>query len=118
MRLKVYQYAKCSTCRKALNWLRTQGVDFATVDIVTAPPSKQELKDVLEKSGLPIKKLFNTSGQSYRDGGFGARLPEMSDAQALSALAEDGKLIKRPLVIGKDFALVGFDEKAYRARLA
>jgi arsenate reductase len=117
MPLKVYQYAKCSTCRKVLNWLRTQGVEFTVVDIVTEPPSKQELEAVLEKSGLPIKKLFNTSGQSYREGRFGERLPEMSDAQALAALAGDGKLIKRPLVIGKDFALAGFDEKAYRARL-
>ena len=113
---KVYQYAKCSTCRKALAFLQKRGIDFESIDIVTKPPSKKELKDALAKSGLSIKKLFNTSGQSYREGRFGERLPEMSEAEALAALAADGKLIKRPLIIGEDFALAGFDEKVYRAR--
>jgi arsenate reductase len=113
---KVYQHAKCSTCRKALAFLEKRGIEFESIDIVTRPPSKKELKNVLATSGLPIKKLFNTSGQSYRDGRFGERLPGMSEAEALAALAADGKLIKRPLVIGEDFALAGFDEPAYRAR--
>jgi arsenate reductase (glutaredoxin) len=116
MKLKVYHYAKCSTCRKALAFLAKHDVAFEAVDIVNQPPSKQELKWVLRQSGLPLKKLFNTSGQSYRDGGFGERLATLSEAEALSALASDGKLIKRPLVLGKDYALVGFDEAAYRER--
>ncbi|MGC4088575.1 MAG: arsenate reductase family protein [Polyangiaceae bacterium] len=116
MPIKVYHYAKCSTCRKALSFLDRAGVEYAAVDIVSKPPSKKELKDALTRSELPIKKLFNTSGQSYRDGGFGERLPGLSEAQALSELAADGKLIKRPLVFGPDFVLVGFDEAAYRAR--
>jgi arsenate reductase (glutaredoxin) len=114
--MKVYQYAKCSTCRKALAFLAKQGVHYDAIDIVTQPPTKAELRRALELSGLPLKKLFNTSGESYRQGGFGERLPNMSQAEALDELARDGKLIKRPLVLGDDFALVGFDEAQYRAR--
>ena len=116
MTLKVYHYAKCSTCRKALAFLARQGAAVQAVDIVTSPPSKKELAEALAKSGLPIKKLFNTSGQSYREGRFGERLASMSEAQALAALAADGKLIKRPLVFGDGFALIGFDESAYAER--
>ena len=114
--MKVFQYAKCSTCRKALAFLAERGVAYDAIDIVTQPPSKSELKRALELTGLPLKKLFNTSGESYRQGGFGERLPSMSQTDALDELARDGKLVKRPLVLGHDFALVGFDEAAYRAR--
>jgi arsenate reductase len=116
MPLKVYHYAKCSTCRKARAFLDKKGVEYEAVDIVLEPPSQKQLKDAMKKSGLPIKKMFNTSGQSYRDGKFGERLPNLSEGEALAALAADGKLIKRPLVLGDDFALVGFDEPTYRAR--
>lgn len=116
MKPKLFQYAKCSTCRKARAFLEAQGVDYDSVDIVTRPPPKKTLKDVLRLSGLPITKLFNTSGQSYREGNFAERLKSMNEADALEALAADGKLIKRPLVLGDDFALVGFDENAYRRR--
>jgi arsenate reductase (glutaredoxin) len=112
----VYFYAKCSTCRKALKWLEQRGVKYHLHDIVTEPPSAIELRRVLTLAEVPVKKLFNTSGASYRDGGYGERLRTMSDPQALEALACDGKLIKRPLMIGPDWALVGFDEAAYRAR--
>ena len=114
----VYQYPKCSTCRKALAYLDAKGVKYESVDIVAQPPSRAELGAALKQSGLPVKRFFNTSGQSYRDGKFGERLPTMSDADALAALAADGKLIKRPLIVGKGFVLVGFDEAAYRARFA
>jgi arsenate reductase (glutaredoxin) len=112
----VYQYPKCSTCRKALAVLDSKGVSYESVDIVTHPPSRTQLAAALKQSGLPVKRFFNTSGQSYREGKFGERLPGMSDAQALDALAADGKLIKRPLVVGKGFVLVGFDAAAYLAR--
>jgi arsenate reductase len=115
--IKVYQYSKCSTCRKALKWLDTRGVAYDNVDIVTAPPKKAELQRAL-KLGIPLKKLFNTSGQSYRDGKWGEKLGSVSEAQALDALAADGKLIKRPFVLGSDYVLVGFDEAAYAARFA
>lgn len=112
----VYQYPKCSTCRRALAYLDSKGVQYESLDIVQQPPSKTQLAAAVKQSGLPIKRFFNTSGQSYRDGRFAERLPEMSDSQALDALAADGKLIKRPLLVGKGFVLVGFDDAAYRAR--
>jgi arsenate reductase len=113
---KVYQYSKCSTCRKALAFFAKHDTRYEAVDIVTKPPSKADLRRALELSGLPLKKFFNTSGESYRKGRFGERLATMTEAEALEALAKDGKLVKRPLVLGDDFALVGFDEAAYRAR--
>jgi arsenate reductase (glutaredoxin) len=116
MALKVYHYAKCSTCRKARAFLDRKGVAYDAIDIVLEPPSQKQLKEAMKRSGLPIKKMFNTSGQSYREGKFGERLPALSESEALAALAADGKLIKRPLVLGEDFALVGFDEAAYRAQ--
>jgi arsenate reductase len=116
MALRVYQYPKCSTCRKALAFLARRGVEYESIDITKNPPSKRELASALELAGVPFKKLFNTSGQSYRDGNFGERLKTLSQAEALDALAKDGKLIKRPLVFGAGFALIGFDEGAYAAR--
>lgn len=110
----VYQYPKCGTCRKALKFLDASGLDFVRKDIVETPPSKSALKKALALSGLPVRKLFNTSGQSYRNGGFKEKLGTMSEAQALAALAADGKLIKRPLVLGDGFALVGFREDEWR----
>ena len=115
--LKVYQYPKCSTCRKALKWLDEHGVEYEAIDIVTKPPSKAELRRALELAEVPLAKLFNTSGQSYRDGNFKQKLSTLNQQQALAALAADGKLIKRPLALGSDFALVGFNADAYAARL-
>jgi len=113
--LTVYHYPKCSTCRNALRWLDAHGIRYERIDIVTTPPSSALLGRVLEQSNAPIARLFNTSGQSYREGNFKQRLPELSEAQALSALASDGKLVKRPLLLAPDRALVGFDEGAYEA---
>ena len=112
--MKVYQYPKCGTCRKALKWLDAHGVDYQSIDIVEKPPSKAALKQLVKRSGLPVRKWFNTSGQSYRQGGFKEKLESMSEAQAIDALAADGKLIKRPVVDGDGFVLVGFDEAAYK----
>ena len=111
--MKVFHYAGCSTCRKARKWLDGQGLDYELVDIVEAPPSARTLQAALKRSGLPLKKFFNTSGQSYRSGGFKERLPEMSEAEAIAALVADGKLIKRPLLLTDDAVLVGFNEKAW-----
>ena len=115
--LKVYQYPKCGTCRKALKWLDAHDIDYKSIDITQKPPSKAELKRALAQSGLPITKLFNTSGQLYREGKYKERLQTMTTAQAIDALAAQGKLIKRPLVFGNDFTLVGFDERAYAEQL-
>jgi arsenate reductase len=115
--LTVYQYPKCSTCRNALRWLKDHDVQFESIDIVASPPTAQQLAQVLQASGLPVARLFNTSGQSYREGNFKELLKQMSLDQALAALAADGKLIKRPLLISSDRVLVGFDASAYAAAL-
>ena len=114
---KVYQYPKCSTCRKALKWLDQRGVRYEKTDLVATPPSLATLRDLHARSGLPVAKLFNTSGESYRSGNFKEKLAKMSEAEALAALANDGKLIKRPIVDSGRTVLVGFDEDAYEARL-
>ncbi len=117
MAITIYEYPGCSTCKRALKWLDAQGVDYTRVHIVDAPPSRKTLARLHRASGLPLKRFFNTSGQSYRGGGFKERLPAMSEAEQLDALAADGKLIKRPLVDGDGFALVGFKEPEWRERL-
>jgi arsenate reductase (glutaredoxin) len=113
----VYQYPKCSTCRKALAWLARHGVAYESIDLVKAPPSPAVLARAMKDAGVPVRKLFNTSGESYRAGNFKAKLETMSDAEAIAALAADGKLIKRPLVVGDGLALVGFAEDAWAAAL-
>src|SRR5260221_9192355 len=117
MSVKVYQYSKCSTCGKALKWLDARGVSYDSVDIVTTPPKKAELQRAL-KSGLSLKKLFNTSGQSYREGGWSEKLDKVTEAQALEALASDGKLVKRPFVLSGDAILGGFDEPLFKKTFA
>lgn len=116
--MQVYHYPGCSTCKRALAWLRGQGIAFDAIDIVEHPPTRAVLARAKELAGAPIKKLFNVAGESYRAGDFKTKLPTLTDAQALAALAADGKLIKRPLAVGKDFALIGFDEAAWAAQLA
>jgi arsenate reductase (glutaredoxin) len=117
MATTVYQYPKCSTCRKALKWLEQHGIGYQKTDLVASPPSLSALRDLHRRSGLPVARMFNTSGESYRRGKFKERLAALSDGEALAALAADGKLIKRPIIdTGKD-VLVGFDEKAYARTL-
>jgi len=113
MAIHVYQYPKCSTCRKALKWLDAHDVKYTASDLVAKPVPLTKLKELYKRSGLPIRRFFNTSGESYRNGNFSSKLPTMSDAEALAALAADGKLVKRPLVDAGDRVLIGFDEDAY-----
>ena len=117
MPITVYQYPKCSTCRNALKWLDAHGVRHDSVDIVTHPPSAATLKHLHARSGLPLARFVNTSGESYRAGGFKEKLKTMSDAQAYAALAADGKLIKRPLVDAGATVLVGFNEEEWKKKL-
>ena len=120
--ITLYQYPRCSTCVKARKWLETHELEFKSINIVEAPPSVDELKRFHQTSGLPIKRLFNTSGQSYRQGGFKEILPTLSDTEAYQALADDGKLIKRPLLVfdqdGKDYVYVGFKESSWAENLS
>ena len=113
MPVHVYQYPKCSTCRNALKWLDQHGVAYEKSDLVAEPIPLAKLKQLHARSGLPIARFFNTSGESYRAGGFKDRLKQMSDAEALAELAKDGKLVKRPVIDTGKSVLVGFDARAY-----
>ena len=103
-------YPKCSTCQKAKAWLQERGVAFDERDIKQDNPTEQELRAWHEKSGLPLKRFFNTSGLQYKALGLKDKLPNMSEEEQLALLATDGMLVKRPLVVGDDFVLVGFKE--------
>lgn len=111
--ITVYHYPGCSTCRKARKWLDAHGVAHELMHIVDAPPSAATLEALIVRSGLPFKRFFNTSGQSYRGGGWKARIGDLDVAGAAAALAADGKLIKRPLVDAGDTVLVGFKEQTW-----
>lgn len=104
----VYHYPNCSACKKALAWLNSAAVQAERIDIVQQPPTAAALRVAWQRSGLPLKRFFNTAGQSYRAGRFADRLATMSDEEQLAALAADGKLIKRPLLIADNRVLVGF----------
>ena len=112
------EYPKCSTCKKAKKWLDEHGVDYIDRDLVTDNPTAAELAEWRERGDLPVRKLFNTSGVLYRERNIKAQLDAgMSDEDALALLAQNGMLVKRPLVVGDDFVLVGFREQAWQERL-
>lgn len=108
--IKVYCYDRCSTCKKALKWLDEKGVTYELLDIKGDHPDEASLKAFYEKSGLPLKRFFNTSGMIYREMELSKKLPDMSEEDQIKLLATDGMLVKRPLVIGDDFVLTGFKE--------
>lgn len=109
----VLVYRKCSTCLKALKWLEDNHVEFNERPIVEQNPNYEELKVWYEKSGLPLKKFFNTSGLLYKELGLKDKLPQMSEDEQLKLLATNGMLVKRPLVVGEDFVITGFREKEW-----
>lgn len=106
--IKVYCYSKCTTCQKALRWLNEQGIAYQPADLKTEHPGAEELRAYWKRSGLPLKRFFNTSGQSYRALNLTERLKDMSEEEQLSLLASDGMLVKRPLLVTDGFVLVGF----------
>ena len=108
------EYPPCSTCKKARQWLEGNQLAFDARHIKEENPSYEELKLWWERSGLPLKKFFNTSGLLYKSMGLKDKLPTMSDEEQLRLLASDGMLVKRPLVIGNDFVLVGFKEAQWK----
>ena len=110
-------YPPCSTCKKAKKWLDDHGIAYNERDIKAENPSYAELTVWTEKSGLPVKKFFNTSGMRYRDLELKDKLPTMTTEEQLQLLATDGMLVKRPLVIGEDFVLAGFKEKEWAENL-
>ncbi len=113
----VLVYRKCSTCQKALKWLEDNRVNFDERPIKEENPSYDELKEWYQKSGLPLKKFFNTSGLLYKELKLKDKLPTMSEEEQLQLLATDGMLVKRPLVVGDDFVLTGFKEAEWKERM-
>jgi len=123
MSLKLYIYAKCSTCRNAVKWLRERGIDFVEHAIRETPPSVSELRTMLAAYGgeTELRRIFNTSGMDYRALSLAQKLPNMSVDEALALLGQNGNLIKRPFLIGehagRSIALVGFKEPEWAAQL-
>lgn len=119
--MKIYEYSGCSTCKKALKFLKDHGAKFEAIAIVETPPSKTELKTMvgyLRNQGGDFKKLFNTSGVLYREMKIADRLKAgMSEAEAIELLSKNGKLIKRPFLLTKDSGAVGFKEDEWKKLL-
>ena len=112
------EYPKCSTCKKAKKWLDEHGISYIDRDIVSDNPTAAELADFRARSGLPVRRLFNTSGMRYRELGLKDRLDAgMSDDECYELLAMDGMLVKRPLLVGDGFAIPGFNEALWTKAL-
>ena len=110
MSILFLEYPKCTTCKKAKAWLEGNAVAFDDRHIVEQNPTAEELKTWWQMSGLPLKKFFNTSGLLYKELKLKDKLPEMSEEEMIELLSSNGMLVKRPLIIGDDFVLVGFKE--------
>ncbi|WP_405294035.1 arsenate reductase family protein [Methanobrevibacter sp.] len=110
-------YPKCSTCRKAKNWLDEHDIEYESRHIVEDNPTSEELQNWHEMSGLPLKRFFNTSGMKYRELKLKDKLPDMDNQEKYDLLATDGMLVKRPVVVGDDFVLVGFKVKEWEEKL-
>ena len=115
--LKFICYPKCTTCQKAKKWLDDNGIEYELRDIKTDNPTLDELTLWHEKSGLPLRKFFNTSGLLYKSMELKDKLPGMSEEEMLQLLATDGMLVKRPLLVGEDFVLVGLKEADWAEKL-
>ena len=116
--LKVYCYNRCSTCKKALKWLDEKKIAYELIDIKENHPDEETLKEYYRISGLPLKRFFNTSGIPYRELGLSKKLPTLSEEEQIALLAQDGMLVKRPLVVGEDFVLTGFREEEWKEKLS
>ena len=110
-------YPKCSTCRKAQSWLDEREIPYTLRLIREEKPTAEELRRWQQLSGLPLRRFFNTSGLQYKALKLKDRLPDMSEEEQLALMASDGMLVKRPILVGDGFVLVGFKEDAWRAAL-
>lgn len=108
--MQLLQYQKCSTCQKAVVWLKEHNIPYQDRPIKEQNPTKEELTEWYHRSGLPLKRFFNTSGNLYKDLHLKDKLPNMSEEEQLALLATDGMLVKRPLLVSEDFVLTGFKE--------
>ena len=111
------EYPKCSTCQKAKKWLEEHGIAYQDRHIKEENPTAEELRGWHKKSGLPLKKFFNTSGMLYKSMELKDKLPGMSEEEQYELLGTDGMLVKRPLIVGEDFVLTGFREKEWEEKL-
>ena len=114
---KVYCYPRCTTCKKAVKWLEENGIDYEYKHIVEETPSKEDIKKYYKESGLPLKRVFNTSGNVYKELNLKEKLAEMSEDEQFELLASNGMVLKRPLLVGKGFVLVGFKEAEWIEKL-
>lgn len=117
MKPVVLCYSKCTTCKKALAWLEEQGIAYEVRPIKEQNPSAEELKEWYGKSGLSLKRFFNTSGLVYKEMKLKDKLPDMSEEGQIQLLSTDGMLVKRPMVVGEDYVLTGFKEAEWRKQL-
>ena len=111
--ITVYCYSKCTTCKKALKWLDDRKIKYELKNIKTEHPDEKMLRELHRKSGLPLRRFFNTSGQLYRDMELSKKLPQMSEDEMFKLLASDGMMVKRPLLISVDAVMVGFREEEW-----
>ena len=111
-------YPKCSTCKKAQKFLEEKGISFTIRDIKTENPTAEELRAWQRRSGLPLRRFFNTSGMLYRSMELASRLPDMGEEEQLALLASDGMLVKRPILAAEDFVLVGFRQAEWEQALS
>lgn len=117
MKLQFICYPKCTTCQKAQKWLDEKGVQYEIRHIKENNPTAEELREWYGKSGLDIKRFFNTSGMLYKEMELKVKLPDMTEEEKIALLATDGMLVKRPLLIAEDFVLAGFKEKEWLEKL-
>lgn len=115
--IKVYCYSKCTTCKKALKWLDANKISYTLIDIKGDHPDEKTLRQLQKKSGLPLRKFFNTSGQLYREMELSKKLPDMSEDEMFKLLASDGMLVKRPLLVTENAVLPGFKEADWKEAL-
>lgn len=117
MKMLILCYPKCTTCQKAIRYLQSKGMEAEQRDIKAENPTAEELRRWQSRSGLPLRRFFNTSGLQYRALNLKERLPDMSETEMLELLATDGMLVKRPLLIAEDRVLVGFREAEWEEAL-
>ena len=117
MLLKVYQYANCSTCRKAIKFLDAHSISYTSINITEQQPTRTELRTMLKHLDGNLKRLFNTSGQQYRALDIKSKLSTLTDAEAIELLSQNGMLIKRPFALTEEIGLIGFREDAWREAL-
>ena len=113
--IQVYCYSRCTTCKKALKWLDDSKIQYELIDIKENHPDEKTLRSLYRKSGLPLRRFFNTSGLIYREMELSKKLPDMSEDDMFKLLASDGMIVKRPLLVSDDKVLVGFKEDEWKS---